>query len=201
MLIMKVIGLTGGIGSGKSMVAEILREKYKAFILDTDSIAKRQMEPGGESYRLVVEHFGEEILYPDGRINRQKLADIIFRDAEKRLKINQLTHPIVLEEVKKEIESRRKSGTTEYLVVETALMIESGYDFICDEVWYVYAPKELRRLRLKESRGYSDEKIDSIMANQKKDEEFRAKYCKVIENTSDRQYLEKQVDALIERTA
>jgi len=198
---MKVIGLTGGIGSGKSMVAEILREKYKAFILDTDSIAKRQMEPGGESYRLVVEHFGEEILYPDGRINRQKLADIIFRDAEKRLKINQLTHPIVLEEVKKEIESRRKSGTTEYLVVETALMIESGYDFICDEVWYVYAPKELRRLRLKESRGYSDEKIDSIMANQKKDEEFRAKYCKVIENTSDRQYLEKQVDALIERTA
>lgn len=201
MLIMKVIGLTGGIGSGKSMVAEILREKYKAFILDTDSIAKRQMEPGGESYRLVVEHFGEEILYPDGRINRQKLADIIFRDAEKRLKINQLTHPIVLEEVKKEIESRRKSGTTEYLVVETALMIESGYDFICDEVWYVYAPKELRRLRLKESRGYSDEKSDSIMANQKKDEEFRAKYCKVIENTSDRQYLEKQVDALIERTA
>lgn len=198
---MKVIGLTGGIGSGKSMVAEILREKYKAFILDTDSIAKRQMEPGGESYRLVVEHFGEEILYPDGRINRQKLADIIFRDAEKRLKINQLTHPIVLEEVKKEIESRRKSGTTEYLVVETALMIESGYDFICDEVWYVYAPKELRRLRLKESRGYSDEKSDSIMANQKKDEEFRAKYCKVIENTSDRQYLEKQVDALIERTA
>lgn len=201
MLIMKVIGLTGGIGSGKSMVAEILREKYKACILDTDSIAKRQMEPGGESYRLVLEHFGEEILCPDGRINRQKLADIIFRDANKRLKINQLTHPIVLEEVKKEIESRRKSGTTEYLVVETALMIESGYDFICDEVWYVYAPKELRRLRLKESRGYSDEKIDSIMANQKKDEEFRAKYCKVIENTSDRQYLEKQVDALIERTA
>ena len=198
---MKVIGLTGGIGSGKSMVAEILREKYKACILDTDSIAKRQMEPGGESYRLVLEHFGEEILCPDGRINRQKLADIIFRDASKRLKINQLTHPIVLEEVKKEIESRRKSGTTEYLVVETALMIESGYDFICDEVWYVYAPKELRRLRLKESRGYSDEKIDSIMANQKKDEEFRAKYCKVIENTSDRQYLEKQVDALIERTA
>jgi len=194
---MKVIGLTGGIGSGKSTVADILREKYNACILDTDSIAKRQMEPGGESYRLVVEHFGEEILSPDGRIDRQKLADIIFRDAGKRLKINQLTHPIVLEEVKKEIESRRKSGITRYLVVETALMIESGYDYICDEVWYVYAPEEQRRRRLKESRGYSDEKIDSIMANQKKDEEFRAKYNKVIENTSDRQHLEKQVDDLI----
>jgi len=194
---MKVIGLTGGIGSGKSTVADILREKYNACILDTDSIAKRQMEPGGESYRLVVEHFGEEILSPDGRIDRQKLADIIFRDAGKRLKINQLTHPIVLEEVKKEIESRRKSGITRYLVVETALMIESGYDYICDEVWYVYAPEEQRRRRLKESRGYSDEKIDSIMANQKKEEEFRAKYNKVIENTSDRQHLEKQVDDLI----
>ena len=196
-IVMKVIGLTGGIGSGKSLVADILRDKYKALILDTDSIAKRQMEPGGESYRLVVEHFGEEILSPDGRIDRQKLADIIFRDAGKRLKINQLTHPIVLEEVKKEIESRRKSGITRYLVVETALMIESGYDYICDEVWYVYAPEEQRRRRLKESRGYSDEKIDSIMANQKKDEEFRAKYNKVIENTSDRQHLEKQVDDLI----
>lgn len=196
---MKVIGLTGGIGSGKSMVADILREKYKAIILDTDSIAKRQMEPGGESYRLVVEHFGKGILDHDGRINRQKLADIIFKDADKRLLINRLTHPIVLKEVKKEIESVRQSGTTEYLVVETALMIESGYDFICDEVWYVHAPQELRRRRLKENRGYSDEKIDNIMANQKKDEEFRAKFSKVIENDRDRQYLEKQVQALMER--
>jgi len=198
-IVMKVIGLTGGIGSGKSLVADILRDKYKALILDTDSIAKRQMEPGGESYRLVLEHFGEEILAPDGTINRQKLADIIFKDKDKRLLINQLTHPVVLEAVKKEIEEARNSGKTDYLVVETALMIESGYDFICDEVWYVYAPEETRRSRLKQTRGYSDEKIDSIMANQCRDEDFRARFDKVIENTKDKQYLEKQVDALIGR--
>lgn len=198
-IIMKVIGLTGGIGSGKSLVADILRDKYRALILDTDSIAKRQMEPGGESYRLVLEHFGEEILAPDGTINRQKLADIIFRDKDKRLLINQLTHPVVLEAVKKEIEEARNSGKTDYLVVETALMIESGYDFICDEVWYVYAPEETRRNRLKQTRGYSDEKSDSIMANQCRDEDFRARFDKVIENTKDKQYLEKQVDALIGR--
>jgi len=199
--IMKVIGLTGGIGSGKSLVADILREKYNAYILDTDSIAKRQMEPGGESYLLVVGHFGKEILNPDGTINRQKLADIIFRDAEKRMKINQLTHPMVLEAVKKEIEDVRKSRKAEYLVVETALMIESGYDFICDEVWYVYAPEELRRSRLRQTRGYSDEKIDAIMANQCRDEEFRARFDKIIENTKDRIYLEQQVDKLVRSLA
>lgn len=195
---MKVIGLTGGIGSGKSAVAAILRDKYKAVILDTDSIAKRQMEPGGESYNLVLEYFGNEILASDGKIDRQKLAKIIFEDKSKRLKINELTHPVVLEEVKKEIEDRTKAGDTNYLVVETALMIESGYDYICDEIWYVYAPEEIRRNRLKESRGYTDEKIDSIMANQSKDEEFRARYKKVIENTGDIGYLEKQIDQLLQ---
>ena len=194
---MKVIGLTGGIGSGKSAVAAILRDKYKAVILDTDSIAKRQMEPGGESYNLVVEYFGNEILASDGKIDRQKLAKIIFEDKSKRLKINELTHPVVLEEVKKEIEDRTKAGDTNYLVVETALMIEAGYDYICDEIWYVYAPEEIRRSRLKESRGYTDEKIDSIMANQSKDEEFRSRYKKVIENTGDISYLEKQIDQLL----
>ena len=194
---MKVIGLTGGIGSGKSAVAAILRDKYKAVILDTDSIAKRQMEPGGESYNLVLEYFGNEILAPDGKIDRQKLAKIIFEDKSKRLKINELTHPVVLEEVKKEIEDRTKAGDTNYLVVETALMIEAGYDYICDEILYVYAPEEIRRNRLKESRGYTDEKIDSIMANQSKDKEFRARYKKVIENTGDISYLEKQIDQLL----
>lgn len=195
---MKVIGLTGGIGSGKSLVAEILKKKYGACILDTDSIAKRQMEPGGESYKLVVDYFGKDILAHDGTINRQKLAKIIFEDKRKRLKINELTHPVVLEAVKREIAVKRKSGQTKYLVVETALMIEAGCDFLCDEVWYVYAPVELRRSWLKAGRGYTDEKIDSIMANQSKEEEFRARYNKVIENTADMKNLEKQIDKLLE---
>jgi dephospho-CoA kinase len=194
---MKVIGLTGGIGSGKSVVADILKVKYGACILDTDGIAKSQMEPGGASYKLVVDYFGKEILSSDGSINRQKLAKIIFEDKGKRLKINELTHPIVLEAVKREIENKRKEGKAEYLIVETALMIEARYDFICDEVWYVYAPEEVRRCWLKASRSYTDEKIDSIMANQSKEEAFRAMYSKVIENIGDIQYLEKQIDSLL----
>jgi dephospho-CoA kinase len=194
---MKVIGLTGGIGSGKSLVANILRDKYKAYILDTDSIAKAQMEPGGASYEEVVNYIGESILETDGRINRSKLASIIFDDKDKRLKINEITHPKVLEQVKAEIQAVRDSGTVPYLLVETALMMEAGYDYICDEVWYVYASEEERRERLKRDRSYTDEKINSIFQNQSKEEAFRKTFSKVVENVGDIRLLEEQVDAFI----
>ena len=194
---MKVIGLTGGIGSGKSLVANILRDKYKAYILDTDSIAKAQMEPGGASYEEVVEYIGNSILESDGRINRAKLASIIFDDKDKRFKINEITHPKVLEQVKSEIQAMRDQGNVPYLLVETALMIEAGYDYICDEVWYVFAPEEARRERLKHDRSYTDEKIDSIFQNQSKEEAFRKTFSKVVENVGDIRLLEEQVDTLI----
>lgn len=194
---MKVIGLTGGIGSGKSHVAKILKEKYGAYILSTDMIAKEQMEPGGASFQEVVDYFGKDILSEDGGIDRSKLAAIVFDDKEKRLKINEITHPNVLTAVMEEIKSIRDKGLAPYLVVETALMIEAGYDFICDEVWYVHTPEEERRNRLKKDRNYSDEKINSIFANQSKEEAFRAKFSKVIENIEDLAWLEKQVDYLI----
>ncbi len=196
---MKVIGLTGGIGSGKSLVAEILEKKYRAYLLNTDAIAKKQMEPGGESYLEVVEYFGSEILTEDNSIDRAKLAAIIFEDSEKRLKINEITHPKVLKTVTEEIETIREQGTHPYLVVETALMIEAGYDYICDEVWYVHAPEQERRARLKSSRSYSDEKIDSIFSNQSKEDTFRAKFEKVVENVGDVKELESQIDELLEK--
>lgn len=194
---MKVIGLTGGIGSGKSLVAKILKDKYGAYILYTDHIAKEQMEPGGASFQEVVEYFGTDILAEDGTIDRSKLAAIIFEDSEKRLKINEITHPKVLIAVKQEINSISATGSYPYLVVETALMIEAGYDYICDVVWYVHSPEEERRNRLKKERNYTDEKIDSIFANQSKEEAFRSKFSKVVENIGDFDMLEQQVDKLI----
>jgi dephospho-CoA kinase len=194
---MKVIGLTGGIGSGKSLVAKLLKEKYGAYILLTDDIARKQMEPGGASYGEVLDYFGKEILGVDGTIDRSKLAVIIFEDKEKRLKINEITHPKVLTAVINEIQSVREQEAFPYLVVETALMIEAGYDYICDEIWYVYAPEEERRLRLKKERGYSDEKIEIIFANQSKEEVFRAEFSKVIENVGDLDMLAEQVASLV----
>lgn len=194
---MKVIGLTGGIGSGKSLVANILKEKYGAYILYTDGIARDQMEPGGASYQEVIAFFGKEILSIDGTIDRSKLAAIIFEDRSKRLKINEITHPKVLAAVKEEIKAMKEKGTVSYLVVETALMIEAGYDYICDEVWYVHSSADERRKRLKRDRNYSDEKIDSIFENQSKEEDFRSNFTKVIENVEGIEALEKQVDRLL----
>ena len=194
---MKVIGITGGIGSGKSLVAKILVEKYGAYVLNTDRIAKEQMEVGGVSYHGVVEYFGKEILEQDGSINRKKLAEIVFHDKDKLKQLNALTHPQVLKEVLEELSSLRKEGKVPYVIIETALMIEAGFDYICDEVWYVYTPEEIRRERLKKERNYSDQKIDRIFEFQSKPEEFRKRFPKVIENVGDLKSLEQQVDQLL----
>ncbi|MDF2538263.1 MAG: hypothetical protein K0S76_1284 [Herbinix sp.] len=194
---MKVIGITGGIGSGKSLVARLLQEYHGAYIVNTDCIAREQMEIGGVSYQPIVDFFGNEILCMDSTINRTKLAEIVFKDKEKLLKINEITHPLVLEEVKEVIRTLKEAGEVPYLVIETALMIESGYDVTCDEVWYVFAPEEERRRRLKEERNYSDQKIDSIFESQSKEEAFRRKFHKIIENTGDIEDIKKQVAILL----
>lgn len=196
---MKVIGLTGGIGSGKSLVAKIMREQYGACVIDTDRIAKEQMEPGGASYPEVVDYFGEGILASDKTIDRGKLSAVVFEDSDKRKRINEITHPKVLVEVQQTIATHRELGDTPYLLIETALMIESGYDFVCDEVWYVYAPEEHRRRWLKEERGYTEDKIDAIFRNQCKAQEFRQRFPNVIENIGDYHWLEEQVKLLLNR--
>lgn len=194
---MKVIGITGGIGSGKSLVAKILMDKYGAHFINTDRIAKEQMEVGGVSYAGVVDYFGIGILAEDGSIDRKKLSEIVFQDKEKLQKLNELTHPNVLTAVQEELASLRRAGVVKYAIIETALMIESGYDFICDEVWFVYTPENIRRERLRNERNYSDEKIDAIFKSQSKEEEFRRRFPKIIENIGDIHDLEKQVETLL----
>lgn len=196
---MKVIGLTGGIGSGKSLVAKIMKEQYGACVIDTDRIAKEQMEPGGASYPEVVAFFGDGILAEDKTIDREKLSAVVFEDSNKRIRINEITHPKVLDEVQQIIAAHRLSGDIPYLLIETALMIESGYDFVCDEVWYVFAPEEQRRRWLKEERGYPEEKIDAIFYNQCKAQEFRQRFPRVIENIGDYHWLEEQVRLLVQK--
>lgn len=196
---MKIIGLTGGIGSGKSLVAGILKEKYGAYVVNTDSIAKEQMKPGGISYPGIVAFFGNGILAEDGTIDSSKLSKIVFNDKEKLYKLNQLTHPNVLAEVMEKINKAKASGMYPYFIIESALMIESGYDAKCDEVWYVRSSEEVRRKRLKAERGYTDEKIDIIFKSQSKDEDFLRRYKKVINNNDDIPSLEKQVAIFLDK--
>lgn len=179
---MKVIGLTGGAGSGKSTVAEIIVKNFRVYAIYTDEIARRQMQKGGSSYQGVVKEFGEDILGLDKEIDRKKLAMIVFTDEKKLLRLNELTHPQVLIEVQARIGKLKEEGHYEAVLVETALLKEAGYVSFCDEVWYVYASEEDRRERLKNNRNYSDSKIDDLFSKQKRDAEFREYCTSVIHN-------------------
>ncbi len=182
---MKVIGLTGGIGSGKSFVAKIASYFFPVLHINTDEMARQQMMKGQISYNRVVEEFSkysDELLREDGEINRPVLAKIVFNDAGLLNKLNSITHPAVIEGIKEIIREESGCGEYEAVMIESALVFESGIDRICDEVWFVHAPVSTRIRRLKETRGYSDEKISSVLDDQLAEEEFIKRSDRVIEN-------------------
>ncbi len=195
---MKVIGITGGIGSGKSMVADIMREDFHAYLINTDQIAHKLMEKGKISYQLIVEHFGEKILTPSGEIDRSAMGRLVYRAPEKLLILNSFTHPYVMDYVRKLIEEKSKENVG-LIGVETALPIEAGLHTFCDAIWYVFAPDNIRRERLKESRNYEEEKINQIFKNQISDEDYRKASTHVLINDGPREKIAGQIEVLLEK--
>lgn len=183
---MKVIGITGGVGCGKSAVLAHLKEKYDAKIIEMDKVAHRLMEPGTAVYKQVVSGFGEDILAENGSINRMELGKRVFgeENQEKLQMLNDITHPAVRSQIQDMICEQRKNGSTNLLIIETALLKESGFEQYCDEIWYIYAREQVRRERLCASRGYTKEKCDSIMENQLSEEQYQ-QACTVIIDNSD----------------
>ncbi|MBR4344824.1 MAG: dephospho-CoA kinase [Lachnospiraceae bacterium] len=182
---MKVIGLTGGIGCGKSFVAKIASHFFPVLHINTDEMARQQMKKGGISYNGVIREFSQktdDLLLPDGEINRPVLSKIVFSDPEALKKLDEITHPAVISEIQNIIKDNSDTGEYEAVLIESALVFESGIDRICDEVWYVHAPKDQRVNRLMESRGYSREKIDSVLSGQLSEDEFIKKSDRIIEN-------------------
>lgn len=180
---MKVIGITGGVGAGKSEILKYLKEKHHAMVVEADKVGHLLMEPGGACYYSIVEKFGSSILNGDQTINRGKLAKIVFADAALLEALNKIIHPRVKAHIVSEIAKERAYHRTELFVIEAALLLEDHYDVICDEIWYIDTDMEIRAKRLKETRGYDDEKIAGIMANQKSPEEFRIACQAVIDNS------------------
>lgn len=194
---MKVIGITGGVGAGKSEVLCMIGQMCRCRIIYSDDVGNRVKEPGEACYEAVTELLGAEVLKEDGTIDRRKMADKIFSDQELLRKVNAIIHPAVKTYILNEIEEERRKGLVDYFFVEAALLIEEGYDKICDELWYIHADDEIRRVRLKASRGYSDEKIRQIMSHQRCREEFE-KYCgRTIDNSGDRACTRTQIDSCL----
>lgn len=175
---MRIIGITGGIGTGKSTLLKLLKEEYGAYIVETDKLAHELMQPGQSAYNRIVQTFGTDILYVDGTIDRRKLGDIVFKNKTDLEKLNGIVHPAVKEYILADIEKKREEGTVFY-VIEAALLIEDGYKAICDEIWYIYVEREERLKRLVAGRGGNREKYESVIANQSSDEYYR-QYCDVV---------------------
>ncbi len=144
---MLLVSLTGGIASGKSVVAEVFKN-LGCYIHSADKVAHQLMEPEMPAWKSIVNHFGPEILNPDETINRQKLGLIIFSNPKERAFINQLIHPLVMDEKRKIVEKLRKEGKFKIFVSEAALTIEAGFMEFFDRIVLTYCKKKIQISRL-----------------------------------------------------
>lgn len=191
---MKIIGITGGVGSGKSALLSYIKEKYNCRVILADEVAHQVKEPGEPCYEELVRLLSPDILNEDLSINKGSMAARIFGSKELLKKVNDIIHPAVKTFILNEIARTRAEGEKEFLFLEAALLIEEGYLEIVDEMWYIYAGEQVRRRRLKKTRGYSDEKIDAIFRSQLKEEEFRRRCALVIDNSESLERACRQID-------
>jgi len=174
---MKVIGLTGGIGSGKSTVSQFLAE-LGAVIVDADRVGHEAFKPDTDVWREVVAAFGRQILTTNGDVDREKLGETVFANPESLLRLNQITHPRTYEMVKAQLEEYRRQGVS-VVVLEAPLLIEAGWSSLVDEVWVTVAPESTVLRRLKERAGLSEQQSLARIHSQLPSEE-RIKHADVV---------------------
>lgn len=191
---MKTIGITGGVGAGKSLILHYISSRYSAKIYKADEIANFLKEPGQKCYRPMVDLFGDGVLKEDGTISKEKMAELIFSDIGLLERVNAIIHPAVKEFVLQQIEREKARKEYDFFILEAALLIEDHYDEILDELWYVRAKQEIRAERLQKNRQYSEDKIESIIKHQLSDEAFKKHCSVVIDNNEEPENTYKQID-------
>jgi dephospho-CoA kinase len=176
---LKIIGLTGGIGSGKSTVTQFLAE-LGAVIIDLDRVGHEALKRGGQAWQQVVDAFGKGILTTDGDIDRARLGEIVFKDREALLRLNRIIHPVIDSIVAEKIEAYRCQGV-KVVVLEAAAMLEAGKTGQVGELWVTVAQETTVLDRLEERSGYSQEESKTRINAQLTDEERIKKADVVIE--------------------
>lgn len=191
---MYFIGITGGIGAGKSRILKYIRKHYKCEIYLADEVAHLVRQPGTPSYAALVELLGRDVTDEDGQIDKAVMADKIFAEPDLLRQVNGIIHPAVKKFLLERLDAAREAGELEFFFVEAALLIEGGYLGLVDEMWYVYADEAARRERLRQTRGYGEEKISRIMSSQLTEERFRESCDFVVDNSGSFQESCLQVD-------
>lgn len=178
---MFVIGLTGGIGSGKSTVSDMLRAKGAATVY-ADQIGHEVYRPGTPAWDQVVAAFGRQVVGDDGQIDRRKLGQIVFSDPEARRRLDAITHPPMEQMMSERLEELRRQGTR-VAVLEAAILIEAGWDHLADEAWVTVVSPDVAAQRSMERSGLSRERIEARIAAQLSNEE-RLKHAQVVIDTN-----------------
>ena len=178
---MKVIGLTGGIGSGKSTVAKFLRE-FGATVMELDKLGHEVMKSGGKVWQELVDTYGKEVIGEDGEIDRSKLGDIVFNDNEALERLNDIMHPEIDRRILESVEKYRQDGV-KVLVLVAAVKLGTEKAPSVDEVWLTRAPEEIIIKRLAERDGYSEDAVKARVLSQQSDEDI-LKYASVVIDTN-----------------
>lgn len=195
---MLLIGLTGGIGTGKSTVARMLAEKG-ARIISADALAREVVAKGEPALQLIAERFGPEVITPDGELDRARLARIVFSDAEARADLERIVHPRVRERLEAQIKALKAEGSASVVVYDAPLLYETGASLpMLSTVVVVYAPKEVQKRRLIEDRGMTPEEAERRIAAQLPTEGKARRADYVIDNSGDLAETRRQVDRLWE---
>lgn len=193
---MNVIGLTGGIGAGKSTVSSYLREKGY-LILDADQIAHDITAKGSPVLIRIADAFGAEMIREDGNLDRKKLAAVVFSDKQKKLLLEEITTRQVVKIIAEKVEELRKKGKYDIIFVDAPLLFEAGVDAMTDFVWMVTAADDVRISRVMERDHISREDVLRRIANQMSNEEKIRRSNEVIDNSHGKDELYRQIELLL----
>ena len=190
----KVIGITGGVGSGKSVVLGILKKDYRAQVIEADIVAKELMMPGMPGHEGIKKEWGDQYFAADGTIDKEKLGTALYYCPDFRLRLNAIIHPLVRDEVAARIKRSRRS----VIAYEAALPDAARMKELCDEIWYIHVPERDRIRRLMAGRGYSEDKCRSILAAQPPEYVYVNMAAHVIDNRDSIEETEAQIRAVME---
>ena len=195
---MKIVGLTGGISSGKSTVSSYLKQ-LKIPVIDADEVARKVVEPNSQGAREIRKTFGSDVFEEDRSLNRQKLGALIFSNAENRQKLDDLLQPLIKIMILDEIEEYRQKGEN-MIVLDLPLLFEKQYEELCEEIIVVYIPKELQLERLMRRNQYTKQEALSRIDSQLSIEEKRKRATVLLDNQGTIQQLYQQVEQWLVET-